>query len=103
MAEINAEAAGSTGETVLDVRQPVEWRDDGAIPGAQRIFVADLPARLAEVPTGERVTVLCKSGSRAAIAASLLDAAGRDVRLVADGGAPSWAGTFEHPPIDGIG
>jgi hydroxyacylglutathione hydrolase len=117
MAEINAEAAeaaasvepagsahaGPTSETVLDVRQSVEWRDDGAIPGAQRIFVADLPARLAEVPRGQRVTVLCKSGSRAAIAASLLDAAGRDVRLVADGGAPSWAGTFEHPPIDGIG
>jgi len=106
MAEINAEAAGSAepdGSAVLDVRQPVEWRDDGAIPGARRIFVADLPARLAEVPTGERVTVLCKSGSRAAIAASLLDAAGRNVRLVADGGAPSWAGTFEHPPIDGIG
>jgi hydroxyacylglutathione hydrolase len=108
MAEVNAEAAGAgaagpTGETVLDVRQPIEWRDDGAIPGAQRIFVADLPARLAEIPAGERVTVLCKSGARAAIAASLLDAAGRDVRLVASGGATSWAGTFEHPATDAVG
>jgi rhodanese-related sulfurtransferase len=88
---------------MLDVRQPIEWQDDGAIPGSQRIFVADLPARLAEVPRGERVTVLCKSGSRAAIAASLLDAAGRDVRLVVDGGATAWAGTFEHPPTDAVG
>ena len=114
MDEVNAEAAGVgatgatgragvTGETVLDVRQPIEWQDDGAIPGAQRIFVADLPARLAEIPAGERVTVLCKSGARAAIAASLLDAAGRDVRLVARGGAASWAGTFEHPATDAVG
>ncbi len=108
MVEVNAEAAtagngGRTSEIVLDVRQPIEWQDDGAIPGAQRIFVADLPARLAEVPAGERVTVLCKSGSRAAIAASLLDAAGRDVRLVARGGATSWAGAFEHPEANAVG
>ena len=31
---------------------------------------------------------MCKSGSRASIAASMLDAAGFDVRLVAVGGAP---------------
>jgi glyoxylase-like metal-dependent hydrolase (beta-lactamase superfamily II)/rhodanese-related sulfurtransferase len=107
MAEFNAEAAGAqgagpSGETVLDVRQPIEWQDDGAIPGAQRIFVADLPARLAEIPAGERITVLCRSGARAAIAASLLDAAGRDVRLVARGGATSWAGAFEHPATDAV-
>ncbi len=108
MAEVNAEAAvagngDETPETVLDVRQPIEWHDEGAIPGAQRIFVADLPARIAEVPAGERVTVLCKSGARAAIAASLLDAAGRDVRLVARGGATLWAGAFEHPEADAVG
>jgi len=108
MAEVNAEAASSSsagraGGTVLDVRQPIEWQDDGAIPGSQRIFVADLPARIAEIPPGERVTVLCKSGARAAIAASLLDAAGRDVRLVVRGGATSWAGTFEHPATDAVG
>jgi glyoxylase-like metal-dependent hydrolase (beta-lactamase superfamily II)/rhodanese-related sulfurtransferase len=80
---------------ILDVRQPIEWRDDGMIPGSQRIFVGDLPARLAEVPTDRPVTVVCRSGARAAIAASLLDAAGRDVRLVARGGATHWTGGFE--------
>jgi len=84
---------------ILDVRQPIEWRDDGAIPGSQRIFVGDLPARLAEVPTDRPVTVVCRSGARAAIAASLLDAAGRDVRLVARGGATHWTGgsSPSHP------
>jgi hydroxyacylglutathione hydrolase len=108
IAALNSEVAaaaesGALSPSVLDVRQPVEWRDDGAIPGAQRIFVADLLARLAEVPSDGRVTVVCKSGSRAAIAASLLDAAGRDVRLVGLGGAPAWAGAFEHPAIDAPG
>jgi hydroxyacylglutathione hydrolase len=105
--QLNADLAAAAGNgtvapTILDVRQPIEWRDDGAIPGAQRIFVADLPARLAEVPAGSEVTVLCKSGARAAIAASLLDAAGREVRLVARGGAPGWNGAFEHPADDGV-
>ena len=109
MDAINAEvAAGSatdpgTGPFILDVRQPIEWRDDGSIPGSQRIFVADLPARLGEVPADRPVTVLCRSGSRAAIAASLLDAAGRDVRLVARGGATSWTGGFEAVAPDEVG
>jgi len=83
---------------LLDVRQQNEWRDDGSIPGARRIFVADLPKRLAEIPVDQPVTVLCKSGARAAIAASVLDAAGRDVRLVARGGATQWTGGFEAVP-----
>ncbi len=86
---------------LLDVRQPHEWRDDGAIPGSQRIFVADLPARLAEVPADQPVTVLCRSGARAAIAASVLDAAGRDVRLVARGGATQFSGQLEHTAARG--
>ena len=93
MAAVNA----GTEPLILDVRQPIEWRDEGSIPGAQQIFVADLPKRLAEIPADQPITVLCKSGARAAIAASVLDAAGRDVRLVARGGATQWTGGFEPP------
>lgn len=82
-------------EVLLDVRQPIEWEQDGVVPGAERIFVADLPARIAELRTGSRVTVFCKSGSRAAIAASLLDGAGVDVRLVPSGGAARWPEPLE--------
>ena len=39
-----------TTSVLLDVRQPIEWANDGVVPGAERIFVADLPARLAELP-----------------------------------------------------
>jgi hydroxyacylglutathione hydrolase len=82
--------AGQEDGLLLDVRQPIEWQNDGIVPGAERIFVADLPARLDELPAGSRVTVFCKSGSRSAIAASLLDRAGLDVRVVTNGGAARW-------------
>jgi glyoxylase-like metal-dependent hydrolase (beta-lactamase superfamily II)/rhodanese-related sulfurtransferase len=85
-----AAGGGSVSDVLLDVRQPIEWRQDGIVPGAERIFVADLSARLDELPAGKRVTVFCKSGSRSAIAASLLDRAGVAVRVVTDGGASRW-------------
>ena len=84
-----ADERGEAGE-LLDVRQPIEWRDDGSVPGAHRIFVADLPERLDELPRDRRITVFCKAGSRSAIAASILDRAGFDVRLVSEGGASAW-------------
>ncbi|MBI2775838.1 MAG: MBL fold metallo-hydrolase [Chloroflexi bacterium] len=86
MDAVLAEAAGGSMPELLDVRQPVEWAADGVVEGARTIFVADLPGRLAELPRDRQITVACKAGSRAAIAASLMDAAGFDVRLVASGG-----------------
>jgi rhodanese-related sulfurtransferase len=75
---------------VLDVRQPQEWRDDGAVPGSHQIFVADLAARLDELPADEELWVVCTTGHRAAIGASLLDRAGMPVRLVGRGGTVGW-------------
>ena len=94
MESLYAEAVAGTPATILDVRQPVEWRDDGVIPGAQTIFVADLPGRLAELPRDRQITVVCRSGGRSSIAASLLDNAGFDVRLVAEGGSIGWPERF---------
>jgi hydroxyacylglutathione hydrolase len=62
--------------TVIDVREDGEWRD-GHVQGAVHIPGAQLPARVDEVPAG-RVLVICGSGYRSAIAASLLARAGRD-------------------------
>jgi glyoxylase-like metal-dependent hydrolase (beta-lactamase superfamily II)/rhodanese-related sulfurtransferase len=87
--DLRAEIAAGERPHVLDVRQPVEWRD-GLVPGSDTTFVVDLPGRLAELVPGEELTVICKSGQRSAIAASILDGAGIPVRLVAEGGVPNW-------------
>src|ERR671935_1550312 len=74
--------------TILDVRQDKEW-EGGHIPGAMHVHVADLPRRLAEIPSDLPVYAYCRSGQRAAIAASLLDGAGYRTVLV-DGGFRDW-------------
>ena len=75
---------------VLDVRDPREWQEDGIVPGALRIPVGELATRLGELPRDTPLTVLCRSGARASVAASILDAHDIDVRLVTVGGAPDW-------------
>ena len=68
--------------TVLDVRRRLEWAD-GHLDGALHIPLPDLPARLGEIPPGE-IWVHCRSGYRAVIAASMLQAAGHPVVAVDD-------------------
>jgi len=67
---------------ILDVRRDTEWKD-GHVSGAQHIPLHELPDRLAEVPDGP-VWVHCASGFRASIAASVLDAAGKQVVAIDD-------------------
>ncbi|GHH33613.1 glyoxylase-like metal-dependent hydrolase (beta-lactamase superfamily II)/rhodanese-related sulfurtransferase [Streptomyces umbrinus] len=83
-----ADAAGRAarhpgdGLVVLDVRRSSE-RAGSFIEGSVHIPVHALHGRLDEIPAGE-VWVHCAGGMRAAIAASLLDAAGREVVAVDD-------------------
>lgn len=68
--------------TVLDVRQPEEFRH-AHISGALNIALPELLRRLDEVPGGE-VWVHCASGYRASIAAAIVDVPHRTVVLVDD-------------------
>ncbi len=68
--------------TVLDVRRDLEWAG-GHLAGAAHIPLQDLPGRIGEVPAGE-VWVHCRSGYRAVVAASLLQAAGHPVVAIDD-------------------
>ncbi|WP_069884234.1 MBL fold metallo-hydrolase [Streptomyces luteocolor] len=68
---------------VLDVRRDSE-RATGHVEGSVHIPLHELHGRTGEVPPGT-VWVHCAGGMRAAIAASLLDAVGRDVVAVDDG------------------
>jgi glyoxylase-like metal-dependent hydrolase (beta-lactamase superfamily II) len=71
---------------LVDVREQSE-RDTGYIPGSRSIPYRLLRRAGADAldPTKPVVTI-CESGARAAIAASLLERAGLDVRAVVDGG-----------------
>ena len=74
--------------SVLDVRQPAEWAA-GRVPGAVFITGAELPARLDDVPDGP-VAVVCGSGFRSSVAASLLAHHGRGDVVNVVGGMSAW-------------
>ena len=83
-------AAGSEGraDRILDVRQPYEWAD-GVIADSRRTFVADVPGAAPSMDRDTPWLVACKTGVRATIAASVLDAAGIPAVPVVDGGVPA--------------
>jgi glyoxylase-like metal-dependent hydrolase (beta-lactamase superfamily II) len=76
---------------VLDVREKDE-RDAGYIPGTRHVPYRLLRAMGSDVNGDKPVVTICSTGARAAIAASVLAAAGVDARPVVDGGVASWPG-----------
>ena len=60
---------------VLDTRGQDEW-ESGHIAGALHIYVGYLEQRLAEVPKGKPIAVICNVGHRAGLGASILLRAG---------------------------
>lgn len=77
-----AASLGEVGQVVLDVRRRDEW-EAGHVAGAVHIPFWELADRIHELPAGI-VWVHCASGFRAAIGASIVHRAGRDVVLVDD-------------------
>lgn len=75
--------------TVIDVRGHAEW-EGGHIPGVDNIPVGYINDRLAEVPASKPVVVQCQSGSRSAIAASVLQASGIKNVINLTGGISEW-------------
>ena len=75
---------------LLDVREADE-RDEGHIPGSQHLpYRTARAAAEAGLLNGRPVVTICESGPRAAIAASVLQAAGVNARPVLDGGIADW-------------
>jgi hydroxyacylglutathione hydrolase len=81
-------AAGSV--TVLDVRNRSEF-EAGHLPGALHIPAGYLSARLAEIPRDKPIVVQCESGSRSAIATSVLQKLGVTNAANLTGGFAAWA------------
>ena len=73
---------------VVDVREQDEF-DAGHVPNAHHIPLNTVPERMAELPEGETVWLICQGGVRSMKAANYLEAQGYDVVSVA-GGTGSW-------------
>jgi glyoxylase-like metal-dependent hydrolase (beta-lactamase superfamily II)/rhodanese-related sulfurtransferase len=79
------------GVQVLDVREAAEWRD-GHIPGSVHMPYHDIDSLPEGIDPARPVAVICASGQRSAVGASLLQCYGaEEVLHVVDGGVPSWA------------
>jgi len=86
------------GIQILDVREQDEW-DAGHIPGSVHEPYHDIDDVPAGIAADRPVAVICGSGQRSAVAASLLQRYGAEhVIHVTDGGVPLWQ--REGWPVD---
>jgi hydroxyacylglutathione hydrolase len=77
---------------LLDVREADE-RDESHIPGSRHLpYRTARAAAEAGLLNGRPLVTICESGPRAAVAASVLQAAGLNARPVLDGGVVDWQG-----------
>lgn len=75
---------------VLDVRSDDEWRG-GHIEGARHVMAGRLAEQLDEIPRdGRPLAVICDSGYRSTVAASVLERAGRRRLINVTGGMTAW-------------
>ena len=90
-------AAGSSGRTVIDVRQVAEY-DDGHVPGAVHVELGSLSERASNLPATPLI-MMCGHGERAATGASVLAATGRTDVAVFEGGPAAWAAVSGVPLV----
>lgn len=83
-----AASAVSEKATVLDVREPGEFRE-GHLPGAVNIPMGQVTARLGDLDREQPVYVVCGTGHRSSAMTEVLAAAGFDAINVA-GGTGAW-------------
>ena len=84
----SAAARATTGAILLDVRERAEWRA-GHAPGAIHIPYEQVTDRASEIPAGRPIVTYCGGGIRSSLAASLLEASGREVANLR-GGFTAW-------------
>ena len=85
---------------IIDVRAPHEYESE-RIPGSIHAYVPDLRSGVpAEIDSDADVMVVCGTGQRATVAASLLERAGVTPVVVAHGGVPDVLRQLEVGPAE---
>ena len=82
--------SGPDAPFILDVRKPDEW-EQGAIDGAEHIFLGHLEDRLGDLPRDRDIVTVCSVGHRGGVAASLLAKHGFDRANNYLGGFTAWS------------
>lgn len=85
--ELVAEIRRGDAGDVVDVRQRTEW-DAGHLEGSRHVFVGDVPDEDDAFSRSVRSTIVCASGYRSSMVASLLARDGVPVRVVSTAGVP---------------
>jgi rhodanese-related sulfurtransferase len=80
--------AHAAGELVIDVREPMEYRD-GHVPGARLMPLARLANLAGDLPSGRPIYVICASGNRSKAATGMLRGRGLEAFSVT-GGTSAW-------------
>jgi hydroxyacylglutathione hydrolase len=75
--------------TVIDVRGASEW-DEGHIPNATHLFLGRLSEASEDLPRDLPIALHCQGGTRASIAASMLQAKGFTNVATLKGGMDAW-------------
>jgi hydroxyacylglutathione hydrolase len=90
--ELHARLVREPGLQVLDVREQGEW-DERRIPGSTHTPYHDVQTVPEGIDPALPIAVICSSGQRSGVAASLLQMHGAtQVLHVVDGGVGTWAG-----------
>lgn len=103
-ADLCAVLDGSAAANIVDVRNQEERERDGVILESLHIPLVELPGRFPEIPRGGQLCLLCSSGVRSVIAASLLERAGWHEcsasanLVVVQGGMTAWNAQICPPP-----
>src|SRR5688572_9437257 len=79
----------AAGAVLVDVREPAEWRT-GHAPNATLIPLGTLTQRLAEIPRGRDVLLICRSGNRSGTAQRQLLQLGYQQVFNVTGGMNAW-------------
>ncbi len=78
---------------ILDVRTERELDTVGRVPEAKNVPITQLPLHLHEIPCDREINVLCSSGVRSTIGASILQQFGWENVTVILGGTDAWSST----------
>jgi rhodanese-related sulfurtransferase len=79
---------------LLDVRELDEVAT-ASLAGATVIAMAEIPARLADLPTDKPIVVMCHHGSRSAHVTGFLNANGYPNAVNLEGGIDAWSSQID--------